>query len=191
MRGASAMAGLGLGLLAGALVGLSTAPVVAGVVSAITALLAGFFAFGQNIAAATLWRVAGFGFGGVLGLAGGLMVRTQDLTALSPAREVARWTEAGYAPELARDVVLFARYGIAPGGRAAPDEPAATAARSGLFSGVAELCGRVQLLPAASPEIARIITSGEVPGPRAQLAARLLREQRLTGAEARSLLCDS
>lgn len=191
MRGASSFAGLGLGLLAGALVGLSTVPVVAGVVSAITALLAGFFAFGQNIAGGTLWRVAGFGFGGVLGLAGGLLVRSQDLSALSPAREVARWTEAGYAPELARDLVLYARYGIPLAGRTAPEVPVQTTTRSGLFAGTAELCGRVQLLPEASPEIARIILAAEAPGPRFQLAANLLRAQRLSGAEARSLLCDS
>ncbi len=181
MRRESAFAGLGLGLLAGALVGLSTAPLVVSVVSAIMALLAGFFAFGQKLEGPALWRVAGFGFGGVVGLALGLVVRVQDLANASPAREVGRLTAAGFTPDRAREIFQLSRYG---------QTPAPQAARaSGLFAGEADLCGRIQLLPPA--EVAIALGRTEAPGPRFRVAARLLAEGRISGDEARSLLCEN
>jgi hypothetical protein len=190
----SAVAGLALGLLTGALVGLSTAPVVVSVLTAILALLAGFFAFGKVGSGPSLWRVAGFGFGGTMGLALGLMVRVQDLANASPAWEVARLTEAGFSPEQARELFTRSRYGSAvrttPPAEAQPPL-AASPARSGLFVGTAELCGRVLPLAGTSPEIARILLTVEAPAPRLAIIVRLLRADQLSGAEARTLLCDS
>jgi len=168
-------------MLAGALVGLSTAPIVASVVSAIMALLAGFFAFGKKLEGPALWRVAGFGFGGVMGLTIGLVVRVQDLANASPAREVARLTDAGFTPERAREIFQQSRYGATVTPQAARS--------SGLFDGGADLCGRIQMLPPA--EVRAILGGAEQPGPRHVIVNRLLAAEMISGKEARSLLCEN
>lgn len=143
-RAADAFAGFALGLLTGLLVGLSSTPVVGGVVGALTAVIAGFFGLTSAPLTPDPLRIGSFGCAAVIGLAFGLHVRAQDLTALTVREEVRRWTDAGYAPDAARDIVAFARYGIRPAGREIGPPPHPL---SSLFAGQASLCGRLQTLP--------------------------------------------
>jgi hypothetical protein len=188
------LAGASLGLLLGGLVGLSLTPVVAGVVTAVTAAVSGFLAFDRDWSTATLWRVTGLGAGAVAGVALGVMARTHERLAPSPQRAVAAITAAGFAPEEARAIVAHQRYGLllglaapASGPAVAPAPGSATPQTSGLFFGKAtSVCQRLVTITAPD-EVAGILRAA---GGQASRLAPLVAERALTVAGARGLLCE-
>lgn len=107
------LAGLALGALLGLLVGLSSSPVTATLVSGLAALLGALLGLqrGEGAPALAPVRVVGLGLGGVLGVFGGMWIRTHDLLAPLPAAEVARWEAAGLRHEDALAVVVARRTG--------------------------------------------------------------------------------
>jgi len=110
----------GLGLLTGLLVGLSTAGVTASVVSALLAMAAGvaaltgvknpFLPTGDRAAERSNchnWALFGFALAAVLGLGGGLWVRTHDLLSPSPQQLAARWEAAGLRSDVAARLAVL------------------------------------------------------------------------------------
>ena len=145
---------LGIGLLVGILLGLSSAPVVGLIVGSITALLASLLGFklperfagaapGEPLAQEMQQTLIGlragtFGFACVLGILAGIFMRTHDfLSPPQPGLE-ARYAEllaVGFAPEEARRIL------IDPG--ALPDESSPTTRQTVLFSIDAETCAQL------------------------------------------------
>lgn len=171
MDGASArraaadiFAGGGLGLLLGVVVGLTTSPVAAIVVGALTSLLAVFLGLDGSEAAeragvrANALRIGSLGLATVAGVGIGLYVRINNPLAVAPATQLAAWTSAfPNDPTLAKQMMVFERTGIAPSaftyGQAAPTAPVdvtvqenvAVAKSAVLFSSLAgfDACGRL------------------------------------------------
>lgn len=153
--GAELVAGGGLGLLTGLLLGLSVASVVGSVVAALAAVLAGFFGLRSQAepgGGGRVLRIGAFGVACSLGLLAGVAIRAQDLFAPSVAGEVERWTQAGYPPEQARQLVAFRLLGVAPKDAEILPKPARD---SVLFAGPSPgECGNLapQRFAAAGPE---------------------------------------
>lgn len=151
-------AGLGLGLLLGVVVGLSTTPVVAIVVGALTSLLAAFLglegAEGSRLGGLrfNLVRIASLGVFAVLGVLFGLWVRINNPLAEAPEAQLARWQRTfPDNPVLAAQMMISERTGLAPAtlqfdprgdGVGVAPSPGAVARGAGLFSTVAsrDLC---------------------------------------------------
>ena len=133
---ADIFAGAGMGLLLGTVVGLTTTPVVAGIVGALTSLLAVFLgldgsgsAEGRAIRINAL-RIGSLGLAAVAGFGLGLYIRINNPLAEPPGVQMARWSEAfPDDPTLAKQMMVFERTGIEPGalifGKDAPAEPVA------------------------------------------------------------------
>lgn len=113
-------AGAGLGLLLGLVVGLSITPVVAGLVGALTSLLAVFLGLDPTGATRRLpkvnaVRIGAFGFATVLGIGLGLFVRINNPLALEPEHLMAKWeTALPDNPTLARQMMVLERASLAP-----------------------------------------------------------------------------
>lgn len=113
-------AGAGLGLLLGLVVGLSITPVVAGLVGALTSLLAVFLGLDASAATRRLptvnaVRIGAFGFATVLGIGLGLFVRINNPLALHPEHLMARWQQTlPDNPTLARQMMVLERASLAP-----------------------------------------------------------------------------
>jgi hypothetical protein len=118
------LSGSGLGLLLGSVVGLTTTPVVAGVVGGITSLLAVFLGLdgGGEGKLGALGRVqlngvriGCFGLAAVVGVALGLYVRINNPLAEAPERQLERW-QAAFPdnPRLAREMMVYERTRLKP-----------------------------------------------------------------------------
>ena len=116
------LAGAGLGLLLGIVVGLSTSPVVGVVVGGLTSLLAAFLGLqgGEDSKIAAFAkvqlngvRIGCFGLAAVLGVLLGLYVRINNPLAEAPEHQLARWTRAfPDNPVLARQMMISERTGL-------------------------------------------------------------------------------
>jgi hypothetical protein len=142
-------AGVGLGLLVGVLVGLSSSPVVSVVIGALASgmvTLLGFVQVKDESAAraeGSVVRLGGFGVACTAAILLGLYVRTHNLASPSIADQVAEVQKAGYSGEQARRWVAYKNVGavLDPGsasesnGHATPARGTEAVAGSVLFSG--------------------------------------------------------
>lgn len=149
---AELFAGAGTGLLLGLLLGLAASPVVGVVVGALAALLAALVgvqlpgrgdAPSPNQRRAGHWRAAAFSLACVLGVLGGLYIRTHDL--LSPAphslqQRVDELTGIGFSASEARRIVVLHKLDDTPIAAATPTAPSS---KSLLFAAQAERCERL------------------------------------------------
>jgi hypothetical protein len=159
------LAGLGIGLLLGTVVGLATSPVVAYVVGGLTSLLAVLLGLegrgdGKPAVFAKVQinglRIGVFGLAAVVGVLFGQWMRINNPLAEPPERSLARWNRAfPDNPALATQLMVHERLGLLPsalrlgGGTDAPVVVSAQAAalRPGLMSGG----GTVQLCSELAP----------------------------------------
>ena len=139
-----AFAGIGMGLLVGLLLGLSSTSVAGIVTSALTAGLAVFFGLSRSDGPDRALRIGCFGFACASAGLGGLVLRSGPWLERDIPSEVARWTRAQYSPEEARSLVAYQVLGVRPQGReisAVPPPPLP------LFSSHTDLCARLERLP--------------------------------------------
>jgi hypothetical protein len=148
------LAGAGIGLLLGLLVGLSSSHVVATVVGAVAGgllILLGLNS-GKDDAAVTppptAWRLAGFGFACSLALLVSVWIRAHHSLSPPIKDQVKELTDVGYSPDDARAWVAFVDSGlVVSGGKPVePDKgtsPSAASASSLLFAseGKVDTCG--------------------------------------------------
>jgi hypothetical protein len=143
-------AGVGLGGALGLIVGLSVTPVVSVLVGGLTSLLAVFLGLqGGDDAPAALKavrlngpRIGGFGLALAAGVLAGLFIRTTEPFTEPVKNSVARWTDAGYPAERARELVVFERTGILPAEAQAIDavtEQRARTRSTALFSDLGDV----------------------------------------------------
>ena len=146
------LAGAGLGLLTGTLIGLSASSVVAVVVGAISAAmlpLLGIVEKSRSGAAQTVadtsWRVAGFGLFSAAAVISGVYIRTNDWLSPSISTQISSLTQAGFSKESAREWVSIKNLGTSvekekasADGKAAGGKAVAGPASSVLFSTLAE-----------------------------------------------------
>ena len=106
-----------LGLCVGTLMGMTTAPVVGTVIGALAALFATIFGV-KDQDLSSFGRIGGFGMFCVLGVLGGIYVRTHNSLGISAGQQVAEWTAAGFDDDVARSIVLYKELGVlaTPGG---------------------------------------------------------------------------
>ena len=105
-----AIAGAAIGGLLGLLLGLSTSPVLAGVLSALIALLGGFLVANKPLASAEIdaVKVTGFSVGCALFVVVGILIRTSGLVSGSDIVDRFRQLKAiGYADEDARRLAVI------------------------------------------------------------------------------------
>ena len=121
--GGSAFAGGAIGLLVGIAAGLSSAPVIAVVVGAISGgllLLLGLkrgapeggHSFTGNASSAMTARVAAFGIVCTIALILGVLARSYDVLAPSAQRLAQGWKDAGFSPDRAHDIALYQKVGL-------------------------------------------------------------------------------
>lgn len=146
---ADIVAGGGMGLLVGMLLGLSVAQAVGGVIAALSALIGGFLGLTGG-GEARSWRTGAFGLACVAGALLGLFVRSGAVLAPSIEQDVVQWQRAGYSKEQALSYVAFARLGIKPAGTEMTARPTVDATSNALFADKAGVCARLQRLPAAT-----------------------------------------
>ncbi len=117
------LAGCAMGALVGLLIGLSNAPVVGAVVSALLALLVTFLGLGGagpvKIDAKIERRLAGFCIFCVIALLLGVAARANQWFAPPLSSEIKAWTDAQASTEQAVMFVAFERLGILPAGETA------------------------------------------------------------------------
>ena len=123
----SALAGAGVGMLVGIAAGLSSAPVIAVVVGAISAgllILLGLKKSDPPPAEATadsssgdhaVARIAAFGVVCTFALIGGVTIRAHDLLAPSAKSVEQTWKDAGFSDEQARQIALYQKVGLSFG----------------------------------------------------------------------------
>jgi hypothetical protein len=157
------LAGLGIGLLLGTVVGLATSPVVAYVVGGLTSLLAVLLGLeGRGDGKPAVFgkvqinglRIGVFGLAAVAGVLFGQWMRINNPLAEPPERSLARWSRAfPDNPALAAQLMVHERLGLSPaalrlGGADAPVVASAQAAalRPGLMSGggTVQLCAELE-----------------------------------------------
>jgi hypothetical protein len=118
---AQLLAGTALGLLLGLLVGLSSSPVVATAVGALTGGMLVFLGFTSNSQAdsntkspfeAAGWRLTGFGLACTVALVVGLLIRTHDLLAQPIKKQVSELTDAGFTSDEAHAWVAYKNIGV-------------------------------------------------------------------------------
>jgi len=103
--------GGGLGLVVGVLMGMTTTPVVGGILAALAALFATIFGVKDNDTS-SFARIGGFGLFCVLGVAGGVYLRAHNSLGNNPRQQVAEWTSAGFSDSVARSIVLYREMGL-------------------------------------------------------------------------------
>jgi hypothetical protein len=121
--GEQLFAGTGLGILVGLLIGLSSSPVVATVVTALAAGMITLLGFNtkpddpqnRTFLRASAWRLGSFGMACGIFVLVGLYVRANDVLSPSPKQEILRLSNAGFSPEEARRWVLVKHLGASPG----------------------------------------------------------------------------
>lgn len=140
-------AGAAIGLLVGALIGLSTSEVVGSAVAALTALLAAFFGLAPGSPApGRVARVGAFALGALAGVGGGLYLRTHDSLSRSLNDRIAEWEAAGVDSTTSRRLVIFERTGLVGPGwtAAAPPDLRTRTTSTALFMAAAERCGALR-----------------------------------------------
>lgn len=126
-------AGAGLGLLLGSVLGLSITPVVAGVVGALTSVLAVFLGLdiksvGTRMPSVNAVRIGAFGFATVIGIGLGLFVRINNPLALDPESVMTKWNNAfPDNPTLARQMMVYERTALRPDAVAFTEDGASVA----------------------------------------------------------------
>jgi hypothetical protein len=100
-----------LGLCVGILMGMTTAPVVGTIIGALAALFATIFGV-KNEDLSSFGRIGGFGALCVLGVVGGIYLRTHNSLGISAGQQVAEWTAAGFTEPVARSIVLYKQLGV-------------------------------------------------------------------------------
>jgi hypothetical protein len=116
------LGGAALGLFVGILVGLSTTPIVSIVITALVALLAGFFGLSEKSSFAPspagIVRLAGFGLVASLATLIGVWIRTHETLAPSIAEQKEMLRTIGYDDHTneQRDLLKYLRYGLLPSG---------------------------------------------------------------------------
>lgn len=138
------VAGGGLGLLVGFLLGLSVAQVVGGVIAALAALLGAFLGLSGAQTQNRAWRIGAFGLLCAIGVALGLAVRAGNLLSPSVSGDVGAWTMAGYPAAEARSYVAYQRLGVKPETMTLTAPPAPTARSSALFAGTSSVCNELE-----------------------------------------------
>lgn len=140
-----------LGLCLGVLMGMTTAPVVGTIVGALAALFATIFGV-KDQDLASFGRIGGFGALCVLGVVGGIYLRTHNSLGISAGQQVAEWTNAGYPVSVARSIVLYRELGVLVGpngelsttARAEKIPVSASAASTALSAKAVEQCGNMR-----------------------------------------------
>ena len=147
------LAGAGIGLLLGLLVGLSSSHVVATVVGAVAGgllILLGLNSSKYDASATppTAWRLAGFGFACSLALIVSVWARAHHSLSPPIRNQVKELTDVGYSPDDARAWVAYVDSGlVVTGGKpveqAKDAGPSAASASSLLFAseGKVDTCG--------------------------------------------------
>lgn len=191
------VAGSALGLLVGALVGLSSSPVAANFLGVMTALLAAFFGLRGSATAegedpprtpgnvSSGLRIASFSLACLAAILLSLFARTHALLSPSAAQQVGQWTSAGYTPTEARQLAAYQLLGILPA-NTTQATPAANPTSSVLFGVTTDEC---RLLDPSSFANARELNNAwQLAGLRWQKLAQAMQElsdaNRLTVAKA-------
>jgi hypothetical protein len=142
-----------MGLLLGFLVGLSSSPVVASVVGAVSGgllILLGLTSGKASTPAsdpAIAWRITGFGILCTCSLLSGLWIRTQHVFTPPVKDQIKELTDAGFSPDDAHAWVAYTNSGLLIGSNlVAPEKGSRTAAGTSssiLFSteGKTDACG--------------------------------------------------
>ncbi|GAB0114611.1 hypothetical protein [Acidisoma sp. C75] len=144
---AEAFSGMGLGVLVGLLLGLSSTSLVGEVMAALMAGLAAFLGLAKAGGPDRAMRIGFFGFACALGGVGGLALRASDVLAPDIKAQVQRWTDAGYSAEDAQSLVAYERLGVRPAGRQVGPAPTPVNAFYATQSG---LCSRLNRVTDAS-----------------------------------------
>jgi uncharacterized membrane protein (Fun14 family) len=129
IKRATVLSGIGMGLLLGLIMGLSTSEVVKVVMAALTALLGVFFGFekrnfsgmqkeeyekDKNETLLTSLRAGWFGLSVVAGILFGMWIRTNEVFTIPVKKSVQQWIDAGYDSTYARKLVVYERLAIDP-----------------------------------------------------------------------------
>jgi hypothetical protein len=131
--GSDVLAGAGLGLMLGTLMGLSQSEVVGTVVAALAAVLAVFL--GLDITTGSLLgalrvngaRIGSLGLATVIGVGLGLYIRVNDPFLPTPTEHLARWQAAlPEDPTLAKQMMMWERMGDRPAAFQFGDAPPAS-----------------------------------------------------------------
>ena len=155
------LAGGGIGLLLGILVGLSAIPVVANLLAAITAATVAFVGLRTQSKSedsedasetgradpsmSARVRVGSFAIFCVLGILSGIFIRAHDLLARPLAERVAEWKTSGFSDAEARAIVLFQDTRITPSGWTIEKDAGPAGSKSSLLYGSAtQLCSETE-----------------------------------------------
>jgi uncharacterized membrane protein (Fun14 family) len=129
IKRATVLSGIGMGLLLGLIMGLSTSEVVKVVMAALTALLGVFFGFekrsfsgmqkeeyekDKNETLLTALRAGWFGLSVVAGILFGMWIRTNEVFTIPVEKSVQQWIDAGVDSAYARKLVIYERLAIDP-----------------------------------------------------------------------------
>lgn len=101
-----------IGLLIGLLVGLSSSPIVSSVVGILAAIVATVFPTDPKQRERSNWGVCAFALAAILGVLGGLYLRTNDKLSPSAADYYQRWHELKYSDDDARTLVAYQVTGL-------------------------------------------------------------------------------
>jgi hypothetical protein len=117
--GLSALAGGAIGLLVGIAAGLSTAPVVAVIVGAISTGLLILLGLKKDSPADTgtsdaamVARIAAFGIVCSVALVLGVLARAHDVLSPTPTKMEQQWKAAGFSEQQAREIVMYEKLGL-------------------------------------------------------------------------------
>lgn len=147
---ADIVAGGGLGLLMGYLLGLSVTPVVQAFIVAVTALLGAALGLTPGASEGKSWRIGSFGLLCTLGITLGLAVRGGSLLTPSVRQQVEGWQAAGYDKHDALAFVAFQRLGVKPAELTiAESAPAMREANVLYAKDTRSVCNAIGLLPVA------------------------------------------
>jgi hypothetical protein len=161
IKRATILSGIGMGLLLGIIMGLSTSEVVKTIFGVLAGLMGAFLGFDKRSYAGmeaseyekekyntlfTAIRAGWFGLAVVFGILSGMLIRTQEIFELSVAERVTQWTKAGYDPDYARKLVTYKIFAIDPNtGELGPVTEVQKAGMAALFNAEdrAGLCGAI------------------------------------------------
>ncbi|WP_421724368.1 hypothetical protein [Bauldia sp.] len=151
------LSGLFLGLLVGGLVGISVSQLTGDVLAGLLALLAAFFGLGGKMpgtAPVTKVRLIAFSIAVLVGVSGGILVRTHGLLAPPLKAVIEDYKEAGLPDELAQALAVFDQTGLRTGNLAAapaPEKPT----KAGFTFGAESLaqCSALSETVFATPEL--------------------------------------
>lgn len=120
--------GIGLGLLIGICIGLSSSPVVAIVLTTLTSLLAAYFGLKPaneqvHQKGERLLIMSVFSFTCVLAILSAVYIRANGLLSPPPGKLIGELRELGFSHEEARAIFLYKEYGIIPNGAQVANEP--------------------------------------------------------------------